>query len=848
LGDGTLTMRKTPVTVSGLTTATAIAAGGAHTCARLASGAVRCWGFNADGQLGDGTRTTRRTPVAVTGLSGVSAIAAGDAHTCARLSSGALRCWGDNSSGQLGDPAIVTNAVPQIITSTVPPSAANNWTAVAAGDFHTLALKSDGTLWAWGDNTSGQLGLSIGNSSMPTPNQVTTTNLGNFDRNWVAIAAGGAHSLGLQSDGTLWAWGSNTSGQLGDPFIVSNNTPNQIVDLTSVIPGFNSSWVAIAAGLSHSLALQADGTAWAWGFNQFGQLGNNDVTPTPADHPAPVLVFNSGSAPYISIAAGDSFSVARKADGSLWSWGKNTAGQLGIGSTDAEPAPAHATPLRESTSANDWTVAGVGGQHSIALKAGGLLNGWGDNTFGQLGDGSTATKNNPTALLEPAISVPAALNFVTAAVTVGPFPSTPFTIANTGSSTLVVSSMTITGTDNTMFARVPGGTCSATFPFNLATGASCTATVTFTPTSAGLKTATLSVNSNAPVTPIATVSLSGTGVLPFSIAASVSVSSPLNSGTISPAGSVPVAPGANQTFVFIPNAGFRVLDVIVDDISRGASASYTFSAVQGNHTIAVIYIGTQTIAAISGAGGTISPIGSVTINQGDNKNFIITPDYGFAISDVVVVEMVENLDINGNGLGTFSPVTTHLGPVSSFTFFNVRAPGSIIAASFIATDIRTWNWRNPLPQGLTIRHAETDGNGNYAAVGEFGIIMTSTNGVDWTVRQSGTMNLNGVAYGNGKFVTVGNGGRILQSSTLAADGYATWNEQSSGTASPLNGVIFNGSVFVAVGNSQISENFPFVPRMTIITSPDGVTWTDHSPLLALNETLDLRDIAAGTGG
>ena len=903
LGDGTVIAKSSPTVVSGpveFNNVASIAAGGTHSLALLANGEIHAWGNNGTGQFGNDTQisstvpvrvatdtvnwtrsepgnaftvalrsngslwawgdnsfgqlgdaslvTPRNTPAEVAGGARNWLVSAsGLSHTVAIRANGTLWAWGDNSSGQLGDAAISDNTTPQLISVTQPASAANDWSAVAAGDLHSLALKADGTLWAFGENGAGQLGIGTADAFKTLPTRVVTTNPGNFDRNWVAIAAGGTHSLALQADGTLWAWGDNGSGQLGDPLIVTGvNAPIQVVALTPPSPGYNSSWVAISAGLGHSLALQADGTLWSWGSNFTGQLGNGDAAlPNPANQASPVQVVNSGSSPYVAFAAGDSFSVARQADGSLWSFGSNTAGQLGIGSTDPDPFDPvpHSTPQRELTLATDWASVSAGGQHVVAIRASGVLEAWGDNSFGQLGDGTFTGRNSPSALLEPVIVAPSAITFDTVTVSVGPFPTKALLISNPGSGTLTVSSIALSGADSAMFA-LDLATCGAAVPFDLAAGASCTATVTFTPTSAGAKSALVTITSNAPLAPVVTVSLSGSGVMPIILNASVSPTSPPGSGVMSPSGAVAVTPGGNQTFVFTPNPGYSVLDVVVDGISRGASASYTIYNVQTTHTVVVSFTSTLTIAASAGTGGTMSPIGAVTLNLGDNKTFIITPDFGYAISDVVVVEMVEALDGNGNGTGIFNPVTTHLGAVNNFTFFNVMRNGSSINASFVPTNIRTWNWRNPLPQGLTIKSVDTDAAGNYAAVGDFGVIMTSANGIDWVMRQSGTMNLNGVAAGAGKYVAVGNGGRIL----LSVDGGTTWNEQSSGTASHLNCVTFNGTVFVAVGNSQINENPPYVPKITVLTSTDGVNWVDRSPLLAINETLDLFDIAAGAAG
>src|SRR6185369_4626652 len=192
--------------------------------------------------------------------------------------------WGNNSKGQLGNGTTADQKTPTRIT------ASSDWAAISAGDFHTLALKTDGTLWAWGDNTKGQLGDGSTTGRL-VPTRIVTGYPGNFDKLWVAISAGGSHSLALHADGTLWAWGSNNSGQLGDANLplAGVNKPHQVAksrlsDLPA--PGWNSSWVAIAAGLSHSLALQANGTMWAWGNNFSGQLGDGSTV----NRKAPVQV------------------------------------------------------------------------------------------------------------------------------------------------------------------------------------------------------------------------------------------------------------------------------------------------------------------------------------------------------------------------------------------------------------------------------------------------------------------------------------------------------------------------------------------------------------------------------
>lgn len=603
------------------------------TVARKSNGTLWTWGNNISGQLGDNTFDQRLVPAMVGTASNWTAQAAGLSHTVALKADGTLWTWGDNSSGQLGDGTNNTSAATKQITVTQSASAINDWAAVAAGDFHTLALKADGTLWAWGDNLSGQLGDGTGANIRSVPVQIITPNRPlTFNNHWVAVAAGGTHSLALQSDGTLWAWGDNFFGQLGDPtFGASSNTPQQIVNFTPPTLGFNSSWVAIAAGLGHSLALQADGTLWAWGSNLSGQLGNG----TSIDQNVPVPVSNPGTSLYVAITAGDSYSVARQADGSLWSWGSNLSGQLGNGDTTLPNPPDQTAPVRENTSANDWVSVGVGGSHTVALKAAGTLWALGNNSSGQLGDGTTASKNSfaSASFTEPRINVsPGTIAFTTVAIGVDSS-SPPITITNNGTASLSVTALNFVGQDSAMFSLKAGGATCNTAPFTLVPAGSCTVRVSFKPAApAGAKNATLTIASNDPNFPVVAVALSGTAVVQHTLTASVS--SPAGSGTITPSGAVSVIDGGSQTFTITPNVGYHVVDVMKDGVSQGAVSSLTLQSVKADASITATFaINTYTVT-MNAINGTIA--GTATVIHGDTASYTITPAAGYHIADVAV--------------------------------------------------------------------------------------------------------------------------------------------------------------------------------------------------------------------
>jgi alpha-tubulin suppressor-like RCC1 family protein len=272
LGDGTTTDKTTPVDVEGLTSGVkAISAGGEYTCALTSAGGVGCWGNNERGQLGDGTTTDKTTPVAVSGLSsGVAAISAGRNHTCARIIERpffGVRCWGDNFFGELGDGTITNKTTPVDVTGL-----SSGVAAISAGESHTCALTDGGGAECWGYNEYGQLGDGT-RVSRRTP-----ANVSGLSSGVTAISAGGRHTCALPSAGGVTCWGGNESGQLGDGTVTNKTTAIDVGGLSSRI-------MAISAGGSHTCALLSAGGVKCWGFNEYGELGDETTisTTTPVD-------------------------------------------------------------------------------------------------------------------------------------------------------------------------------------------------------------------------------------------------------------------------------------------------------------------------------------------------------------------------------------------------------------------------------------------------------------------------------------------------------------------------------------------------------------------------------------
>jgi alpha-tubulin suppressor-like RCC1 family protein len=350
------------------------------------------WGRNSSGQLGTGDVLQRSiaTDIASGGvLAGkrVTALAAGASHSLALCADGTLAAWGSNGSGRLGNGSTTSSSLP-VAVSRSGAFAGKTVVSIAAGGMHSLALCSDGTVFAWGNNFYGQLGNgSPASSNLPVA--VTTTGVlaGKFV---TAIAAGNQHSLALCSDGTVVSWGNNSSGQLGTSQYLSSSTAPVAVHMAGVLAG--KTVTAIAAGASHSLALCADGTLAAWGSNASGQLGTGFAYVSDI----PELVYTSGvlsGRTVVGIAAGLGHSMALCADGSVAAWGDNTWGQLGNGSISTSTYPvltsaAGFTPLRISS----------GYRHSMMSGSPGSTALWGQNAYGQLGDGTLSNRSVPTTM------------------------------------------------------------------------------------------------------------------------------------------------------------------------------------------------------------------------------------------------------------------------------------------------------------------------------------------------------------------------------------------------------------------------------------------------------------------
>ncbi|MCD9616088.1 MULTISPECIES: RCC1 domain-containing protein [Chryseobacterium] len=262
------------------------------------------WGYGGHGELGNNSASYVFIP-SPTGTNEWDRIFAGLFTNCGIKTNGTLWMWGTGFNGQLGNGATPINTLVPVQVGTD-----TDWKLVAMGQYHTIALKNNGTLWAWGGNALGQLGIG-NNIDVSIPHQIGTEN------DWKAISTTIYHNLALKTNGTLWAWGGNAYGEIGDGSTVPKNMPIQI--------GNDNNWKAIETSSYGSFAIKNDGSLWAWGDNSLGQLGDG----TTISRSVPVKIGNSND--WKSIECGGGNCIGTKQDNSLWTWGFNDAGQLGNG-------------------------------------------------------------------------------------------------------------------------------------------------------------------------------------------------------------------------------------------------------------------------------------------------------------------------------------------------------------------------------------------------------------------------------------------------------------------------------------------------------------------------------------
>jgi len=363
------------------------------------------WGWGSNGnKLGlNGVTPDQNLPVQIGTANDWATVSAGAVHALAVKTNGTLWAWGDGQFGALGNGIFnsATWTVTQLGTAT-------DWQSVSAGNRFSLAIKTTGTLWSWGMNTTGQLGLNnLVNQNVPQ--QVGTAT------NWVRIDAGNQHSLAIDTLGFMYAWGNNTFGQLGD----GTNTTSLIpIVITSA-----NNWSLVSAGFDHSMALDSNNILYTFGNNTNGQLC--DGTNTASNVPIPISFGSSGAVNlYIAISAGNSFSLAIKNDSTLWSGGFNSSGQLGLGNFVATNV------LNQVGTSNNWLAISAGDAHSLMLDTSLSLSSTGRNLEGALGIGTFVFSYNTLQSVNCPTSALAITELNSASMEVSVYPNPSNDIVN----------------------------------------------------------------------------------------------------------------------------------------------------------------------------------------------------------------------------------------------------------------------------------------------------------------------------------------------------------------------------------------------------------------------------------
>ncbi|QQG35813.1 MAG: DUF1566 domain-containing protein [Micavibrio aeruginosavorus] len=342
----------------------AISGGSKHSCGIKSDGSLWCWGYNTTGQLGNNSILSSNIPVPVNGGGIWKAVSPGGNHTCGIKNDDTVWCWGNNGNGQLGDNSTTQRLIPTAING------GGSWRKISAGSSHTCGIKSDDTLWCWGYNGQGQLG-----DNSTTQRLIPTSVDGGGSWKTVSASTFLYHTCGIKSDDTLWCWGYNSQGQLGD-----NSTTQRLIP-TAINGG--GSWKTINTGSQHSCGTKSDDTTWCWGLNISGQLGDNSTT----QRLIPTAINGGGS--WKAVFTGNSYTCGIRSDNTAWCWGYNGQGQLGDNSTTQRVVPTLVT------GGMTWIDLSAGDSHTCGISNSSQALCWGWGAWGQLGDASSGYMATP---------------------------------------------------------------------------------------------------------------------------------------------------------------------------------------------------------------------------------------------------------------------------------------------------------------------------------------------------------------------------------------------------------------------------------------------------------------------
>ncbi len=352
-----------------------ISAGGQHSCAiKNQDNTLWCWGSNENNQIGNKSIRSAAPSPRVISNDPWLIIVTSDQHSCGIDETGTLHCWGKNDSGQVGNGTTIDQETPAAI------SANTDWSNVSLGTNHSCATRKDNTLWCWGSNTSFQLGHSPENNQQPSQLNQTNEDDSSTTEQWLASSSGNSHTCAIKTDNSLWCWGGNTKGQIGQGSVTAFfSEPTQLAE--------NDTWLSISANGDHNCAVRKDDRSlWCWGNNQAGQIGNG----TTENSLTPSLIAEGST--WDKISLGTDHSCGIKDNGSLWCWGDNSRSQLGDGSTLASSSP------KQIGSAINWQAISLGNQFSCAISSDGRLWCWGGNDQYQQGNAETTDIVAPSVI------------------------------------------------------------------------------------------------------------------------------------------------------------------------------------------------------------------------------------------------------------------------------------------------------------------------------------------------------------------------------------------------------------------------------------------------------------------
>ena len=382
LGDGTTVDKSSPVKI-GSSSWSIVTAADAHTAGITTANTLYIWGFNSVGQLGDNTTVNKSSPVKL-GTSSWSLVSTGQSFAAAITSTGALYAWGYNGYGQLGDGTVATKSSPVLVFAPNPIAGIVSWTSVSAGLSHTAGIDTTGSLYTWGSNANGQLGDGT------ITNRSTAIKLGKSNNpstlSWISVSAGNGYTAGITSANTAYTWGYNAFGQLGDRTSASKSSP-VVVTIYDETTNVYGSWSAVSAGKqSHSVAIDITGGLYAWGDNTYGSLGDS----TNINKLVPIKI---GDSSWSIVSAGNGYTAGIDITSALYTWGYNNQGQLGDNTTVTKSSPV-------KIGSSSWSFVYIN-YNSAGITTANTLYTWGYNPYGQLGDGTTVNKSSPVQLAAP---------------------------------------------------------------------------------------------------------------------------------------------------------------------------------------------------------------------------------------------------------------------------------------------------------------------------------------------------------------------------------------------------------------------------------------------------------------